>query len=154
MKQTLIENTTIVSMNENRDVYENGSILIENSCIKAIGKIAEELIDKDCERIDGKDKIILPGLINTHVHLNQQLGRGLADDVDLLTWLRDRIWPYESTLNYEDAYISALACLYGINKIRRYHLYGSRWPRSWNNGKSGGRNRNPRNPLSIHNGFR
>lgn len=110
MKQILIENTTIVSMNASRDMYENGAILIEDHIIKAIGKIDAGLICDDCERIDGKDKIILPGLINTHVHLNQQLGRGLGDDVDLLTWLRDRIWPYESNLDYEDAYVSALAC--------------------------------------------
>ena len=58
----------------------------------------------------------MPGLINTHVHLSQQLGRGLGDDVDLLTWLHERTWPYESSMNEEDSYVSSLLC--GIEQIR------------------------------------
>jgi hypothetical protein len=50
------------------------------------------------------------GLINTHVHTSQQLARGIADDVDLLTWLHGRIWPYESTMTDEDSYVSTLLC--------------------------------------------
>lgn len=55
------------------------------------------------------------GLINTHVHTSQQLGRGIADDVDLMTWLHHRIWPYESNMSEEDSYISTLLC--GIELI-------------------------------------
>ena len=58
----------------------------------------------------------MPGLINTHVHTSQHLARGIADDVDLLVWLHDRIWPYESALNEEDSYISSLLC--GLEQIR------------------------------------
>jgi cytosine/adenosine deaminase-related metal-dependent hydrolase len=57
----------------------------------------------------------LAGLINTHVHTSQQLGRGIADDVDLLTWLHGRIWPYESHMTEEDSYLSTLLC--GIELI-------------------------------------
>ena len=62
------------------------------------------------------------GLVNTHVHTSQQLGRGIADDVDLLTWLHDRIWPYESNMTEDDSYISTLLC--GIELIHsgvRFH---------------------------------
>lgn len=55
------------------------------------------------------------GFINTHVHTSQQLARGIADDVDLMTWLHDRIWPYESNMTEEDSYISTLLC--GIELI-------------------------------------
>lgn len=55
------------------------------------------------------------GLINTHVHTSQQLARGIADDVDLLTWLHGRIWPYESNMTEEDSYLSTLLC--GIELI-------------------------------------
>ena len=75
-----------------------------------IGKVDETLTSENIEIIDAKGKIILPGLINTHVHLSQQLGRGIADDVDLLTWLRDRVWPYESNFDYESSLISSTAC--------------------------------------------
>ena len=40
------------------------------------------------------------------VHAVQQLGRGLGDDVTLITWLHDRIWPYESNLTADDVYVS------------------------------------------------
>ena len=110
MKQILIKNAYVVSMNEKREIYNNGSILIENDLIKAIGKVDEKSIIDTAEIIDAKGKIILPGLINTHVHLSQQLGRGIADDVDLLTWLRERVWPYESNFDYESSLISSTAC--------------------------------------------
>lgn len=55
------------------------------------------------------------GFINTHVHTSQQLARGIADDVDLLTWLHGRIWPYESNMTEDDSYISTLLC--GIELI-------------------------------------
>lgn len=110
MKQILIKNAYVVSMNEKREIYNNGSILIENDLIKAIGKVDEKTIIDTAEIIDAKGKIVLPGLINTHVHLSQQLGRGIADDVDLLTWLRERVWPYESNFDYESSLISSTAC--------------------------------------------
>jgi cytosine/adenosine deaminase-related metal-dependent hydrolase len=56
------------------------------------------------------------GLVNTHVHTSQQLARGIADDVDLMTWLHGRIWPYESHMTEEDSYASTLLC--GIELIR------------------------------------
>lgn len=97
MTQILIQNGLIITMNETRDVYTKGDILIESNQIKLIGQIDESKLSLNCERYDAKNKIIMPGLINTHVHTSQQLARGLADDVPLLTWLKERIWPYESS---------------------------------------------------------
>lgn len=110
MSQILIKNGYIVSMNEKREVFNGGSILIEDDKIVAVGKVADTLVKADAEIYDAQGKIIMPGLVNTHVHLSQQLGRGIADDVVLLTWLRERVWPYESSFNYEDSLISSLGC--------------------------------------------
>lgn len=110
MKQILIENAYIISMNGNREIYNHGSLLIEGDVIKAIGKIDKELLGSEVEVYDAEGKIVFPGFVNTHVHLSQQLGRGIADDVTLLTWLRERVWPYESSFDEEDSYISSLAC--------------------------------------------
>ncbi|SMB84910.1 5-methylthioadenosine/S-adenosylhomocysteine deaminase [Desulfonispora thiosulfatigenes DSM 11270] len=110
MNQILIKNAYIISMNQEKQVFTNGDILIEDDKIKEIGRVNVEIVGADAEIVDATGKIIMPGLINTHVHLSQQLGRGIADDVDLLTWLRERIWPYESNLTLEDSYISSLAC--------------------------------------------
>ena len=110
MSQILIKNGYVISMNKNREIFKNGSILIENDRIKAVGRVDPSLINSDVEVYDTQGKIILPGLINTHVHLSQQLGRGVADDVVLLTWLRERVWPYESSFDYEDSLVSSTAC--------------------------------------------
>lgn len=97
----------LVSMNDRDEIFQNTDLIIEDDKISYIGKVDHENFD---EVYDATGKIVIPGLINTHVHLSQQLARGLADDVCLLTWLRDRIWPYESSLTYDDNYLSSLAC--------------------------------------------
>lgn len=99
----LIKNAKIVTMNENRDVI-SGSILINGNRIVDIGNIQEaaDVI------IDASGKIVIPGLIQTHVHLCQTLFRGQADDLELLDWLRLRIWPLEGAHDPESLYYSAL----------------------------------------------
>lgn len=116
--QVLLYNAGIVTMDPERRQYNHGAILLENDRILRIGSSSDltRQSSPDIERIDLRGRWILPGLINTHVHTSQQLGRGLGDDVDLLTWLHDRIWPYESSMNEEDSYISSLLC--GIEQIR------------------------------------
>lgn len=108
MGQILFKQARILTMNPIGLVFECADLLVEDDHIKAIGSIDPSLI-KDPEIIECLGKMILPGLINTHVHTTQQLGRGLADDVDLLTWLRERTWPYESSMTYEEQKLSALA---------------------------------------------
>ncbi len=105
-------------MDANGTLFTDGAVLIENKAIKHVGRTAEvrALAAPGAETIDLRGRWILPGLINTHVHTSQQLGRGLGDDVDLLTWLHQRIWPYESSLTEEDSYVSSL--LTGIELIR------------------------------------
>lgn len=99
----LIRNATIVTMNENRQVIE-GDILIEKDRIVEIGKTGE----KADRIIDGTGKVVIPGLIQTHVHLCQTLFRGQADNLELLDWLKLRIWPLEGSHDPESVYYSAL----------------------------------------------
>ncbi|MEG3013966.1 MAG: amidohydrolase, partial [Cetobacterium sp.] len=61
MKQILLKNAYIVSMNGKREIFNGGSILIEDNLIKAIGKVDSNLIKSDAEVYDVKGKIILPG---------------------------------------------------------------------------------------------
>lgn len=102
----LLKNAMVITMNEKREVYKKGNVLIENDKIINIGHFP---IPEDCDEImDCEGKTIMPSFVNTHTHTSQQLARGLADDVPLLTWLHDRIWPYESNMTEEDSYISTL----------------------------------------------
>jgi 5-methylthioadenosine/S-adenosylhomocysteine deaminase len=68
------------------------------------------------ETVTTPGRIVIPAFVNTHCHTSQQLGRGLGDDVGLLTWLHERIWPYELALDESDSELSALVC--AIEQVR------------------------------------
>lgn len=118
-EKTLLFNSGLVTMDDQLRQYNRGAILLEGDRILDIGQsdqMVREYAGQPITKIDLRGRWILPGLINTHVHLSQQLGRGLGDDVNLITWLHERIWPYESSMTEEDSYISSLLC--GIEQIR------------------------------------
>ncbi|XP_057486379.1 uncharacterized protein LOC130772511 isoform X1 [Actinidia eriantha] len=114
----ILHNGMIVTMDPQSRVFRNGAIVIDRDRIKSIGQssdILRQFSPVAHEIVDLHGQFLLPGFINTHVHTSQQLARGIADDVDLMTWLHDRIWPYESNMTEEDSYISTLLC--GIELI-------------------------------------
>ncbi len=110
MSQILLKNGYIVSMNGAGQVFDGGSVLVENDKIIAVGIVDERLIKPDAEVIELDGKYVLPGFVNTHVHTSQQISRGVGDDVDFKTWLHERMWPFESNMTEEDSYISTLMC--------------------------------------------
>jgi 5-methylthioadenosine/S-adenosylhomocysteine deaminase len=116
VSKLLLTNAEIVTLDAQKRHWRDGAILIEDDRITGVGRSSDFVAQDDVQRVDLRGRILLPGLINTHVHTSQQLGRGLADDVDLLIWLRERVWPYESNLTEDDSYISSLLC--GIEQIR------------------------------------
>src|SRR5208283_6150844 len=88
--------------NPTRDVLV-GDIYIENDRIveiPATRKTADRVID-------AKGTLVLPGFVQTHIHLNQTLFRGMADDMDVVDWLRTRIWPLEQAHTPESLYASS-----------------------------------------------
>lgn len=104
MATTLIRNAVIVTMNANDDIF-GGDVLIEDDRIARIGERLDEPADLV---IDADGKALLPGFVQTHIHLCQTLFRGRADDLELIDWLRERIWPLEAAHNEESVYYSAL----------------------------------------------
>ena len=88
----LIRNATILTMNDNLEVV-SGSVSIRYRRIVTVG--AEPDVPHDIV-IDAAGGYLLPGFIQTHIHLCQTLFRGYADDLRLLEWLRMRIWPLEA----------------------------------------------------------
>ncbi|KAK9707591.1 hypothetical protein RND81_07G207100 [Saponaria officinalis] len=116
---SILYNAMIVTMDSESRVFQNGAVVLDGDIIKSIGHsdvILRHFSGSHHQYHDLSGHIILPGLVNTHVHTSQQLGRGIADDVDLLTWLHSRVWPYESNMTETDSYISTLLC--GIELIR------------------------------------
>lgn len=102
--RVLIKGGTVVTMNQKREVAR-GDVLIEGDRIASIGEVRRLKVD---EEIDATGKLVIPGLIQPHIHLCQTLFRGYADDLELLEWLRQRIWPFEAAHTYESLYASAL----------------------------------------------
>jgi 5-methylthioadenosine/S-adenosylhomocysteine deaminase len=78
-------------MNDAFDVLE-GDVLVRGGRIASIGAATE----KADRTIDGSGSYLLPGFIQTHIHLCQTLFRGYADDLALLDWLKTRVWPLEA----------------------------------------------------------
>jgi len=79
-------------MNDALDVVQ-GSVSVRDGRIAAVGV---EPADRHDAVIDAGGAYLLPGFIQTHVHLCQTLFRGYADDMPLLEWLRRRVWPMEA----------------------------------------------------------
>ena len=77
-------------------ILEGDAVAIEDGRIIAIGS-REELRERypDAARTVLPDHVVMPGLVNAHTHAAMTLLRGFADDVPLMTWLRQRIWPVE-----------------------------------------------------------
>lgn len=103
VKTILIQNGTLVTMNKAREV-KKGDIFIRGDRIETIGRDLKIPVD---EIIDAQGLVVIPGLIQTHIHLTQSLFRGQADDLELLDWLKNRIWPLEGMHTEESNYISA-----------------------------------------------
>ena len=112
MPSLLIEGGYVLTMNPNREIIRDGAVVIQGNRISWVGK-KSDLTDsqrKGVRIIDAAGKLVLPGFVDAHVHNSQMLARGISDDVDLMTWLYERILPYETLLTPEDAYISTLLC--------------------------------------------
>lgn len=110
MGQILLKNGYVLTMNNQDLVYDGGSLLVQDDKIIAVGNVNPSLVKPDAEVIELHGKYILPGFVNTHVHTSQQISRGVGDDVDFMTWLHKRMWPYESNMTEEDSYFSTLMC--------------------------------------------
>jgi 5-methylthioadenosine/S-adenosylhomocysteine deaminase len=92
MPSTLIRNATVVTMNDRFDIVD-GAVVIRDGRIVSVGPEPDGRHD---QVIDARGGYLLPGFIQTHVHLCQTLFRGSADDMPLLEWLQRRIWPMEA----------------------------------------------------------
>ena len=101
-----IKNGTLISMSQDRDKIENNiDVLIEDNKIIKIGKnIDVTSVDKI---IDAKNKVVMPGLVNTHAHAPMSIFRETLDGYNLQDWLNKKIWPMEDKLTNKDVYFAS-----------------------------------------------
>jgi len=112
MESVLIERGVVVTLDARRRVIRDGAVMIEGSRIIDVGK-TDELHRKYSPEhtIDASRKLVIPGLVDCHVHLAQALIRGCADDVSLLDWLGKYVWPLQGNYDAEDGRVSAKLCM-------------------------------------------
>jgi 5-methylthioadenosine/S-adenosylhomocysteine deaminase len=99
----IIRGGTVVTMDAEKHLIENGAIAIKNGEIVAVetsDKIGRDYTAK--QSVNANGKVIIPGLINTHTHIPMTLFRGIADDLDLQEWLTKYIFPAEAKNVTED----------------------------------------------------
>ena len=109
LKEVIVEADYLVTCDPFDKVIKNAAIYVVDGIITALGT-QKEIHQDYCAStiIDGKNKILMPGLVNTHSHSVQTLLRGKADDFALLDWLKEVILPGEANFTSHEVYVSSL----------------------------------------------
>ncbi|MGA9575956.1 MAG: amidohydrolase family protein [Lysobacterales bacterium] len=92
----VVKGAHIVSMDASDSVYEDAAVAVDNGIIVAIGPAGDILSAyQPATLLQGKNRIVMPGLVNGHSHAAMTLLRGMAEDMALLDWLTKYIFPAE-----------------------------------------------------------
>ena len=111
MPGILIKNVTVITMQGHDHIISDGEIAIDGDIIIGVGAVGTVKPDfKPDKVIDGQGYVAMPGLINCHTHAAMTLLRGYADDLPLMQWLSEKIWPFEAKLQSEDIYWGSMLC--------------------------------------------
>jgi len=111
----IFDNVTILTLNTAREIITHGAVVVKDSYIAEVGK-SREMLEKypGAQRIDSRGNILLPGLIDTHVHLGQCMLRGISEGKrypDLRDWLIKLMFPLQGSYTEEDGRASAALCM-------------------------------------------
>ena len=107
--KTLIKNATLLDMVQDMPNVRKTDILVDRNIIT---RIEENIEEENAQVVDAKEKVVMPGLINTHTHLAMSIFRGYKDDQKLMDWLENAIFPVEDKLRPEDIYWNSfLSCI-------------------------------------------
>lgn len=101
-KFMLIKDGKVILFKDNDVSAENKDIRIENDIIKQIEDNIESQANEKV--IDASNKVVMPGLINTHAHITMSIFRGTFEGCNLYTWLHEKIWPIEAELTEDQVY--------------------------------------------------
>lgn len=106
MYDILFKNVTIVTVNDNMEVFKNAYLAVKDQKIAYIS--TKEPSQSATKVIDGNHRLIMPGLINTHTHLPMTLIRSYADDMFLQAWLTEKVFPAEAKFDDKCATIGSI----------------------------------------------
>src|SRR5450631_2414884 len=109
----LVEGARVLGMTRPDDVTPDGALLVEDGAIVALHADARKrsaeavAAGRRVERVDARGLWLMPGFVQTHIHLCQTLLRNGPDDLPLLPWLKTHVWPGEAAHDEETLEISA-----------------------------------------------
>ncbi|NOT62250.1 MAG: 5'-deoxyadenosine deaminase [Acidobacteria bacterium] len=105
--RTIIQNATIITLDAAHRIF-TGDLVVEHQRIAAFDQpYSASFNGATDDVIDARGKVLLPGFVQTHIHLCQTLFRGAADDLALIDWLKQRVWPMEAAHTPASLYASA-----------------------------------------------
>lgn len=108
MTDLLIEGGAVVTVDDGFAIHDPGWVAIDRDRIVAVGAGSPPAEYRHADEvIDASGMAVMPGMVNGHTHLFQTFFRGQADDLPLLDWLRECIWPAAVHLDAESAYLAA-----------------------------------------------
>jgi len=111
----LLQGGTVLTLDAEATVLRGADVLVEEETITSLGRAS--VVPPNARMLDVTGCLVLPGLIQGHLHLGQTFFRGLGEGRRLLAWLRERIWPLEAAHDDESAYwcglLGAVECLLG-----------------------------------------
>jgi 5-methylthioadenosine/S-adenosylhomocysteine deaminase len=111
MERVLIDGGLILTMDAERRMIQNGAVLIEGDSILAVGKSSDIRERHKWDRlVDASRHVVVPGLIDTHIHLSEHIVRSLIPD-DAQDWMAKWLLPIYASLDPEDEYYSTLLAL-------------------------------------------
>lgn len=126
----LIRNGIVLTMNDRREIFAPGDVWVRGERIEYVGPCRQRESYGEVDKVlEAEGCAVLPGLINAHTHAAMTLVRGYADDMPLMPWLQEKIWPLEMHLTGEDVYWGTL--LAAVEMLRAgvttfndmYHFY-------------------------------
>jgi 5-methylthioadenosine/S-adenosylhomocysteine deaminase len=108
MSTILIENSTVLTVNTEGEVFPDGYLFIEDDRIALVdeGKAPDSVRSRADEIMDASDQVVMPGLVNSHVHLFQTLIRGLSDNRPLIPWLEEVAFPIYEKMESEEVWLA------------------------------------------------
>jgi 5-methylthioadenosine/S-adenosylhomocysteine deaminase len=109
MSEIILRGGTILTIDADSRVLEGDVACRDGVLVQVGGSYTPEAADYQI--LDATGRLIMPGLVQSHVHMCQTLARGRAENLELLDWLTRVVWPYEAALDRDDVKASALlAC--------------------------------------------
>ncbi len=107
--ELILHNGTVLTMDAGATIHPRGHVIVRHGTITAVGPGDPPARQGQC--LDAQGGLILPGLVNAHTHAAMTLFRGLADDLPLMEWLENYIFPVEARLDPDSVHTGArLAC--------------------------------------------